>query len=222
MLSSILQGLLDFITSFNGLLYLAGYLVGGIPFGYLLAKYVGGVNVKEEGSGNIGATNVLRVLKAKDPKLAKKLGATTLLLDALKGAIVILIAKFLGANIFTLYSIGVFAVIGHCYTPFLKFEGGKGVATGFGVLLTLIPIPSLIALVVWFVAAKVLKISSLSSLIALLSILVSSHILYPSGLEGIDTFVPLYIIAFIIFYKHIPNIIRMFKKEEGKVIWESK
>ena len=218
MLSSILQGLLDFITSFNGLLYLAGYLVGGIPFGYLLAKYVGGVNVKEEGSGNIGATNVLRVLKAKDPKLAKKLGATTLLLDALKGAIVILIAKFLGANIFTLYSIGVFAVIGHCYTPFLKFEGGKGVATGFGVLLTLIPIPSLIALVVWFVAAKVLKISSLSSLIALLSILVSSHILYPSGLEGIDTFVPLYIIAFIIFYKHIPNIIRMFKKEEGKVI----
>ena len=220
MLSSILQGLQDFVTSFNGMFYIAAYLVGGIPFGYLLAKYIGGVNVKEAGSGNIGATNVLRVLKAKDAKLAKKLGALTLLLDALKGAIVILIAKYMGANDFTLWSIAVFAVIGHCYSPFLNFEGGKGVATGFGVLMTLIPIPTLIALAVWFVAAKVLKISSLSSLIALLSILITSHIIYPKGLPGIEAFTPLYVIAFIIFYKHIPNIIRIFKKEEGKVIWE--
>ena len=218
MLSAILDGILNFITSFNGSFYIIAYLVGGIPFGYILAKYIGGVNVKEEGSGNIGATNVLRVLKDKDPKLAKKLGALTLLLDALKGAVVILIAKYMGANDFTLWSIAVIAVIGHCYTPFLNFEGGKGVATGFGVLMTLIPIPSIIALVVWFLAAKVLKISSLSSLIALLSILLTSYIIYPKGLPGIYTFMPLYAIAFIIFYKHIPNIIRMFKKEEGKVI----
>ncbi len=218
MLSAIMQGILNFITSFNGSFYIIAYLVGGIPFGYLLAKYIGGVNVKEEGSGNIGATNVLRVLKAKDPKLAKKLGALTLLLDALKGAVVILIAKYMGANDFTLWSIAVFAVIGHCYTPFLHFEGGKGVATGFGVLMVLIPIPTLIALVVWFLAAKVIKISSLSSLLALLSILISSYILYPKGLAGIYTYMPLYVIAFIIFYKHIPNIIRIVKKEEGKVI----
>ena len=218
MLSAILDGILNFITSFNGSFYIIAYLVGGIPFGYLLAKYIGGVNVKEEGSGNIGATNVLRVLKAKDPKLAKKLGALTLLLDALKGAVVILIAKYMGASDFTLWSIAVFAVIGHCYTPFLNFEGGKGVATGFGVLMALIPIPLLIALIVWFVVAKGLKISSLSSLIALLSILVSSNIMYPKGLPEIDTFMPLYLIAFIIFYKHIPNIVRMFKKEEGRVV----
>ena len=218
MLSSILQGLQDFITSFNGLFYITAYLIGGIPFGYLLAKYIGGVNVKEEGSGNIGATNVLRVLKAKDPKLAKKLGATTLLLDALKGAIVLLVAKFLGASDFTLWSIAVFAVIGHCYTPFLNFEGGKGVATGFGVLLVLLPIPTLIALVVWFIAAKGLKISSLSSLIALLSILITSYILYKDGLPGIHTFTPLWIIAFIIFYKHIPNIKRLILKEEERVV----
>ncbi len=218
MLSSILQGLQDFITSFNGLFYIAAYLIGGIPFGYLLAKYIGGVNVKEEGSGNIGATNVLRVLKAKDPKLAKKLGATTLLLDALKGAIVLLVAQFLGASDFTLWSIAVFAVIGHCYSPFLNFEGGKGVATGFGVLLVLLPIPTLIALVVWFIAAKGLKISSLSSLIALLSILVTSYILYKDGLPGIHTFTPLWIIAFIIFYKHIPNIKRLILKEEERVV----
>jgi len=218
MLSSILQGLQDFVTSFNGIFYITAYLVGGIPFGYLLAKYIGGVNVKEAGSGNIGATNVLRVLKEKDAKLAKKLGALTLLLDALKGAIVILIAKYMGANDFTLWSIAVLAVIGHCYTPFLNFEGGKGVATGFGVLMVLIPIPTLVALAVWFVAAKVLKISSLSSLVALISILITSHIMYDNGLPGIDAFTPLYVISFIIFYKHIPNIIRIFKKEEGKVI----
>ncbi len=218
LIHTILSGFKDFATSFNGAFYIAAYLIGGIPFGYLLAKYIGKVNIKEHGSGNIGATNVLRVLKEKDPRLAKKLGAVTLLLDALKGAIVILIAKFMGANADTLYSIGVLAVIGHCYTPFLGFEGGKGVATGFGVFLTLIPIPALIALAVWFAAVKGLKISSLSSLIALISILISAKILYPDGLPGIHTFTPLYLIAFIIFYKHIPNIIRLFKKEEGAVV----
>ncbi len=219
MLSSILEGLFEFLTSFNGSFYLAAYLISGIPFGYILAKYIAGVNIKKEGSGNIGATNVLRVLKAKDPKLAKKLGALTLLLDALKGAIILLIAKYMGAQPNTLYTIAVLSVLGHCYSPFLNFEGGKGVATGFGVLLVLLPIPTLIALAVWFISAKLLKISSLSSLIALLSILISAHLLYPKGLPGIDTFTPLYIIAFIIFYKHIPNIKRLITKQEGAVIW---
>jgi len=208
------------MLNFNLTFYSLAYLIGGIPFGYLLAKYVGGVNVKKEGSGNIGATNVLRVLKRKDPSLAKKLGALTLLLDALKGAILILIAKYLNASPNTLWAIGVIAVIGHCYTPYLNFEGGKGVATGFGVLLTLIPIPTLIALAVWFISAKVLKISSLSSLIALLSILVTANIFYKNGLPGINTFTPLYIIAFIVFYKHIPNIKRLITKEEEAVVWK--
>ena len=218
MIGSIIQGFFDLFTSFNGIFYILAYLIGGIPFGYILAKNIGKVDIKNEGSGNIGATNVLRVLKQKDEKLAKKLGALTLILDALKGAVVILVAKYMGANAYVLYSIGVFAVIGHCYTPFLNFEGGKGVATGFGVLLTLIPIPALIALIVWFILAKVVKISSLSSLIALLSIIVSSYILYPKGLPGTITHMPLLVIAFIIFYKHIPNIIRLIKKEEGKVV----
>ena len=212
------SGILEFITSFNGALYLFGYLLGGIPFGYLLAKYIGKVDIKNSGSGNIGATNVLRVLKQKDEKLAKKLGAITLILDALKGAVAVLIAKFLGANDFVVWSVGVFAVIGHCYTPFLKFEGGKGVATGFGVLMALIPIPTIIALIVWFIAAKTIKISSLSSLVALGAIIVSTFFIYPDGLPNIHTYTPLYVIAFIIFYKHIPNIKRLLLKEEGKVV----
>ena len=206
------------LSNINIELYLSAYLIGGIPFGYLIGKYIGGVNVKESGSGNIGATNVLRVLKEKDPKLAKKLGALTLFLDAIKGVVVLLAAMALGSSESVLWTVALLAVIGHCFTPFLNFEGGKGVATGFGVLLILLPIPSVIALAVWFAAAKLIKISSLSSLIALASVVVVSYVLYPNGLPGIGGFAPLWVISFIIFYKHIPNIVRLIKKEEAKVV----
>ncbi len=107
----------------NIILYLAAYLIAGIPFGYLLAKKFAGVDIKEEGSGNIGATNVLRVVKEKDPKLAKKLGAITLFLDAIKGVIVILAAIMLGAPEGVLWTIAVLAVVGHCFSAFLFSTG---------------------------------------------------------------------------------------------------
>lgn len=200
----------------NIILYLAAYLIAGIPFGYLLAKKFAGVDIKNTGSGNIGATNVLRVVKEQDPKLAKKLGAITLFLDASKGLMVILIAKIIGAPESVLWTIAVLAVVGHCFSAFLLFEGGKGVATGFGVLLIMMPIPALIAIVVWFGAAKGLKISSLSSLIGLIAFIIASYILYPE-VPIIGSHAPIWIIAFIIFYKHIPNISRLFKKEESQV-----
>jgi len=200
----------------NLILYLLAYTIAGIPFGYLLAKQFAGVNVKKAGSGNIGATNVLRVVKEKDPKLAKKLGAITLFLDAIKGIVVLAIAMLLDAPQSVLWSVALLAVIGHCFSPFLGFEGGKGVATGFGVLLVMMPIPALIAIVVWFGSAKGLKISSLSSLIGLLAFIIASYILYPDVPE-IHSHAPIWLIAGIIFYKHIPNIIRLFNKEEGKV-----
>jgi glycerol-3-phosphate acyltransferase PlsY len=200
----------------NLVLYLAAYLIAGIPFGYLLAKQFAGVDIKNEGSGNIGATNVLRVVKEKDPKLATKLGAMTLFLDAIKGIVVILIAKFLGAPESVLWTIAVLAVIGHCFSAFLFFEGGKGVATGFGVLLVMMPVPALIAIAVWLGAAKGLKISSLSSLIGLGAFILASYVMYPE-VPGISSHAPIWIIAFIIFYKHIPNLVRLFKKEESKV-----
>ncbi len=204
---------MDFFNQ-NIILYLAAYLISGIPFGYLLAKQFAGVDIKHSGSGNIGATNVLRVVKEKDPALAKKLGAATLFLDAVKGIIVILVAKLLGAPESVQWTIAVLAVLGHCFSPFLGFEGGKGVATGFGVLLVLMPIPALIAIVVWLGAAKGLKISSLSSLIGLVAFIIASYLLYPE-VPGIHSHAPIWIIAFVIFYKHIPNIVRLFKKEEG-------
>ena len=207
---------MDLLSNQNILLYLAAYILAGIPFGYLLAKQFAGVDIKQAGSGNIGATNVLRVVKEKDPKLAKKLGAITLFLDAIKGMVVILIAKMLGAPEGVLWTIAVLAVLGHCFSVFLAFEGGKGVATGFGVLLVMMPIPSLIAIVVWVIAAKGLKISSLSSLIGLVALIIASYVIYPE-VPGIISHAPIWIIAIVIFYKHIPNIVRLFKKEEGKV-----
>jgi glycerol-3-phosphate acyltransferase PlsY len=200
----------------NILLYLAAYLLSGIPFGYLLAKQFAGVDIKQAGSGNIGATNVLRVVKEKDPKLAKKLGAATLFLDAIKGIIVILVAKMLGAPEGVLWTLAVLAVVGHCFSIFLLFEGGKGVATGFGVLLVMMPIPAVIAIVTWIISSKGLKIVSLSSLIGLVAFIIASYIMYPE-VPGISTHAPIWIIAFIIFYKHIPNIVRIFNREESTV-----
>ena len=200
----------------NLLLYLAAYLIAGIPFGYLLAKKFAGVDIKNEGSGNIGATNVLRVVKEKDASLAKKLGAATLFLDAIKGILVILVAKMIGVPESVQWTIAVLAVIGHCFSAFLFFEGGKGVATGFGVLLVMMPIPAIVAIGVWLGASKGLKISSLSSLIGLSAFIIASYIFYPV-VPGIGSHAPIWVIAIIIFYKHIPNIVRLFNKEEARV-----
>ncbi|HFD14401.1 MAG TPA: glycerol-3-phosphate 1-O-acyltransferase PlsY [Epsilonproteobacteria bacterium] len=207
---------MDLFSNQNFLLYLAVYLIAGIPFGYILAKQFAGVDIKEAGSGNIGATNVLRVVKEQDPKLAKQLGAATLFLDAIKGVVVILVAKMLAAPEGVLWTIAVLAVVGHCFSAFLAFEGGKGVATGFGVLLVMMPIPALIAIITWLGAAKGLKISSISSLIGLVAFIIASYVMYPE-VPGIISHAPIWIIAMIIFYKHVPNIVRLFKKEEGKV-----
>jgi glycerol-3-phosphate acyltransferase PlsY len=201
----------------NIVFYLTAYLVGAIPFGMILAKKFAGINIKELGSKSIGATNVLRVVKEKDPELGKKLGAATLILDALKGIVVLIIATIMGVDIATLWAVAVLAVLGHCYSPYLNFEGGKGVATGVGVLFFMLPIETVIALIIWVISAKVTKISSLSSLLGLLSIIITANILHSDG-NGINSLVPVYLIAFIIVYKHIPNIIRLVKGEEKSVI----
>lgn len=207
----------DFLLNINVQFYILSYLIGGIPFGLLIAKLFTGKDIRESGSGSIGATNVLRVLKETNPALAKKLAITTVVLDALKGVVLLIIAKLIGLSIETLWAIAIFSVIGHCYSPYLKFEGGKGVATGAGVLLVMLPIETLIAFITWFIVGKVLKISSLSSLLALCALIFSSFIIHPD-IDGIKTHAPIFIIAFVIVYKHIPNIVRLFQGKESKVI----
>ena len=204
---------MDFLANTNVQFYLAAYLIGGIPFGLLLAKFFAGVNVKEGGSKSIGATNVLRVVKETNPSLAKKLGASTLALDALKGVLVLLVAKYVGVSEATQWAVAVLAVIGHCFSPYLWFEGGKGVATGMGVMLVMLPVETAIALAVWFIGAKTIRISSLSSMFGLLALVIASFVLHPEMAHA-----PVLAIAFILFYKHIPNFVRLAKGEEKRVV----
>jgi glycerol-3-phosphate acyltransferase PlsY len=208
---------MDFLTNQNIIFYLLAYLIGSIPFGLILAKTFAGVDIKTQGSKSIGATNVLRVVKQTNPKLAKKLGAATVILDALKGTILLLIGMFIfNLSAETLWTMAVLSVLGHCYSIYLGLEGGKGVATGLGVYIVLVPYATLIGAIVWILCAKVLKISSISSLLGLIAVVISS-IFINDGLN-IGSNVPMYLIAFIILYKHIPNIVRLIKGEEKKVI----
>jgi glycerol-3-phosphate acyltransferase PlsY len=204
---------MEMLSNINIQFYLLAYIVGSIPFGLILAKVFAKVDIKKEGSGNIGATNVLRVVKQRDPDLAKKLSIATLALDVLKGIAVLVIANLAGVSEATMWGVAVFAVIGHCFSIFLLGEGGKGVATGLGVLLYMIPLGALVGIVVWAIGAKVLKISSLSSLIGLLAVVVASFVLYPNIVHT-----PVVIIALIILYKHSDNIMRLLSGEERSVV----
>ena len=118
------------------------YLVGSIPTGLLLAKAFGGVDIRESGSGNIGATNVYRTL-------GRKVGLLTLVGDCLKGVIPVVAAKCLGMPDMWIAAVGLAAFLGHVYTVFLGFKGGKGVATALGVFLAVSPLAVLVALAVF-------------------------------------------------------------------------
>lgn len=141
-------------------LVVLGYLAGSIPFGVLLTRWLRGVDVRQQGSGNIGATNVTRVA-------GKKLGAVVLLLDALKGALPVALALRLLPGQPTLHVlVGLSAVLGHIYPVWLKLQGGKGVATALGVLVVLVPLAALAGAVVYAVILAVWRVSSLGSLAA--------------------------------------------------------
>ena len=208
---------MELLTNINIQFYIIAYLVGGIPFGLLLAKKFTSIDVRQSGSGSIGATNVLRVLKDSNPALAKKIAIATLLLDAFKGMSILVVALMLDLTQQTMWMIAILAIVGHCYSPYLKFEGGKGVATGMGVMLFMLPIETTLAIIAWFVTGKILKVSSLSSLVALVTLIISSFIIHPE-ISEIKTHAPIIIIAFLIVYKHVPNIIRLFSGKESKVV----
>ena len=159
----------------------------------------------------------MRSLKEINPKLAKKLAILTIISDALKGIIVILAAKFFGLTYEAQWMIAFLAVVGHCFSPFLKFEGGKGVATSVGAIGVFLPIEAILGLVVWFLVGKFLKISSLASLFGVLFGVIMSFVLHPD-IPHIHSHAPLVLVAVIIFYKHIPNIIRLFQNKEQKVL----
>ncbi len=142
--------------------FILGYLFGSIPFGLLLVKAAGLGDIRNIGSGNIGTSNVLRTGR-------KDLALATLLLDAGKGAIAFAISFWLFNQSYTLSLIvGFAAVVGHNYSIWLKFKGGKGVATSLGLYVVAAPIIAAITIVIWFIVARITRISSLAAMTALL------------------------------------------------------
>jgi glycerol-3-phosphate acyltransferase PlsY len=141
-------------------LLLLGYLAGSLPFGVWVTRWARGVDVREQGSGNIGATNVARVA-------GKKLGILVLVLDAAKGALpVVLALRMLPENPRAHVAVGIAAFLGHCFPVWLKFRGGKGVATAAGVLLVLVPLAALAGFAVYGLILATTRVSSLGSLSA--------------------------------------------------------
>ncbi len=226
MLSGFLGALAEILTNNNVVFYLIAYLVGGIPFGLFLTKVFYKIDVRTIGSGSIGATNVYRAIKEINPKNAKILAVSTIVLDACKGMFVVLVAKICGLGFEAQWLIAILSILGHCYSPYLGFNGGKGVATAIGSTILLIPIEGALGLVVWGFVGKVLKISSLSSLLGVLSGIALTFVVpyvlpIPDSiniLSQVHTHTPVVLIGVLILYTHIPNIKRLLSGSEGKVL----
>ncbi len=180
-----------------------GYVCGSIPFGLLLTRFAGLGDVRQIGSGNIGATNVLRTGN-------KGLAAATLILDALKGTVPALIALRYGPETGALAGFGAF--LGHLFPVWLGFKGGKGVATYLGVLLGLAWPVALVFAVVWIAVALLSRYSSLAALTACVVVPVALYLL------GWREFAAYFaVMSVLIFYKHKANISRLTAGTEGKI-----
>jgi len=181
-----------------------GYLLGSIPFGLVLTRLGGKGDVREIGSGNIGATNVLRTG-------SKGLAALTLLLDCLKATAAILLASSLfGSETATFAAAG--AMVGHLYPVWLKFRGGKGVATFLGVLIALLPIAAAVYAAVWILLLLTIRISSVAGMSAAVSAPVAGAVL------GDETLFPMLLgFALLVIWKHRENLLRLKKGTEPRI-----
>ena len=187
-------------------LAIAAYLLGAIPFGLLIARGGAGVDLRRVGSGNIGATNVLRAV-------GKRAAALTLALDLAKGALAVALARALGASALGLALVAVAAVLGHVFPVFLGFRGGKGVATTLGVVLAAMPAVGLLLLGIWLGVAVGSRYSSLAALTAVTALPVLAWL--------VDGRAPLTLaggaLAVLVVARHRENIARLWRGTEGKI-----
>ncbi|WP_213772649.1 glycerol-3-phosphate 1-O-acyltransferase PlsY [Bradyrhizobium sp. dw_78] len=181
-----------------------GYLLGSIPFGLILTRLAGTQDLRSVGSGNIGATNVLRTGR-------KGLAAATLILDMLKGTAAVLIAGLSdGPNAAMLAALGAF--LGHLFPIWIKFRGGKGVATYIGVLIGLFWPAAILFCVVWLATAAITRYSSLSALVA--SVVTPIFLWWFGHLALASLFA---VLTLLLFYKHRENIMRLQAGTESKI-----
>ena len=193
--------MVDIVYALLGLLI--GYGLGSVPFGLVLTKLAGLGDIRSIGSGNIGATNVLRTGR-------KDLAFLTLICDSSKGAFAVFIMSFLYP--FAAIGAALGSVIGHLFPVWLKFKGGKGVATTLGVMLVLTPVAGILSCIIWLFIALTFRISSLSALIAIGLAPLWAGLFY-GDIYGIVTI----IIAALVFYKHQDNIRRLMNGTEPKI-----
>lgn len=189
----------------NYLTLAAGYLLGSIPFGYLVGKYWKGINILEHGSGNIGFTNVLRTL-GWPPALVVLLG------DIGKGALAAWIGLKAGGEPFGILG-GITALLGHSFSVFLRFRGGKMVATGLGVLIVLAPGVAVVAAVIWLSTIFLTRYVSLASILAAIGLFPSMFAFNES--TGMKVF--LAVAGIFVIYRHRVNIDRLLKGQEYKI-----
>jgi glycerol-3-phosphate acyltransferase PlsY len=183
--------------------FTGGYLLGALPFGLILTRLAGMGDIRAIGSGNIGATNVLRTGN-------KKIAAATLLLDGAKGAVAVLIAQIYGPDTAIVAAAG--ALLGHLFPVWLKFRGGKGVATALGILLALSPPVGALACATWLLAAVLFRYSSLSALIAL-----AASPLYMWWLADPQRTEFTIAVAVLVWLRHRENIQRLLRGQETKI-----
>lgn len=191
------------------LVILVGGFLGAIPFGVLITRLLGAEDPRKSGSGNIGATNVLRTSGWKS-------GVLTLLLDVLKGVAAILFARYVDSRVSapTLEPIAALAaVLGHMYSPFTGFRGGKGVATGLGVFALLTPGPTALAALVFILVVAVTRYVSLGSMLAAAAVpLAGFWMNYP-----VVVYTSSALISLLVIWKHQDNIGRLMRGEENRI-----
>lgn len=181
-----------------------GYLLGAIPSGVIVARAMNLGNLRDIGSGNIGATNVLRTGN-------KRAAALTLIGDALKGAVAVMLARAAAGNDAGQIA-GLAAFLGHCFPVWLAFRGGKGVATFLGITLALSFVSGLIVCAVWLVTAAVFRISSLAALVAAIA---APMVLV--AMARVDTTVLAILLATLVFWRHSANIARLNAGTEPRI-----
>jgi acyl phosphate:glycerol-3-phosphate acyltransferase len=196
----------------HSLIPLIAYLLGSMPFGYLIVKARGARDIRESGSGNTGAANVARTA-------GPVAGLLTLLLDTAKGFLAVWIAaKWTGGDIRWMMAAAVFAVIGHIFPVWLEFRGGKGVATGLGVFLPICPQAVGAAAVLWLVFAFSWRYSSLASIAAAAALPVLIHLLYaPRHAPPLYVTLGTVLISVLVLAKHRANIQRLIDGTENRL-----
>jgi glycerol-3-phosphate acyltransferase PlsY len=183
---------------------LASYLLGSVPSGFILGS-MAGVDVRKVGSGNVGATNVARVL-------GKARGALTLVADVIKGWLPVFIAHHLQLNLLAVCAVGLATFLGHIYSVFLRFRGGKGVATALGVLLGLAPLATAVSVVVFAGVFSSSRLVSLASIAAAVAAPISAWVIgYPAAIVIMIT-----LMAIMITWRHRANIRRLRAGTEPK------